>query len=305
MSNSRLNAIKLDEKELFKFEKVGEGTYASVYKSLYHHQLTALKIVKLFPSKTRPGFPRKQCFERFKKELVTLQILAKHNIPNIPEFFGYKIFYNEGYLLMSWCANGSYKDRFIANPITTISLKIQLQIIKEVLEALLYMFIAGYLHRDLKPENILIDENKHALLADFGLSGPKNKEDSCLGTALYFSQELLKFELDWKESEEKLSQDPSYKPSQPAKFKYTEKTESYSAGLTFWSVLARKEAFKKVATVPGLYDLLMEGEREEIPKNCPKPIGDMLLRCWDQDPDMRPGFGEMLGITNQAYFKCK
>lgn len=70
----------------------------------------------------------------------------------------------------------------------------------EVILAIEALHRNNIIFRDLKPANILLDEDGHALLADFGLANHRDDKDefennlrkSFLGTPAYLAPEMVK-----------------------------------------------------------------------------------------------------------------
>jgi len=77
------------------------------------------------------------------------------------------------------------------------------EIIKSLLEAVMYLHENGVVHRDIKPENILFEstmENSPVKLIDFGLARTHKRGEApmtnAVGTAYYMSPELLRGKYD-------------------------------------------------------------------------------------------------------------
>ena len=66
----------------------------------------------------------------------------------------------------------------------------QVDLMMQMLQALVYLHRHGILHRDLKPSNVLVIGNTVKVL-DFGLALFENTEDTALGTLPYMAPELL------------------------------------------------------------------------------------------------------------------
>ena len=43
-----------------------------------------------------------------------------------------------------------------------------------------------------------------------------------------------------------------------------------------------------------LIQYLRNNERQEKPSFMPNPLGEIMARCWENDPKNRPGFGQLL-----------
>lgn len=74
------------------------------------------------------------------------------------------------YLLMEYCSGGEFFRTLQRQPGKRIAESAAKHYIAEVLLALEYIHVQGFIYRDLKPENILLHSTGHLMLADFDLS---------------------------------------------------------------------------------------------------------------------------------------
>lgn len=150
-------------KSFEKVKKLGQGDVGKVYlvREIRTDRLYALKI-----------YDKKEMIRRKKsKRIITEQeILASVNHPFIVTL--YHSFQTEDYLYlcMEYCVGGE----FFRALQTRKSKNLQEEDAKfyacEVLAALEYLHMMGFIYRDLKPENILLHQTGHIMLSDFDLS---------------------------------------------------------------------------------------------------------------------------------------
>lgn len=78
---------------------------------------------------------------------------------------------------------------------------------------------------------------------------------------------------------------------------FNQKVDIYSFGITLWELLVGEEPYNQ-SGFQSLDELIqavcMEGERPPLPSTCPPVLKDLIVSCWDGNPDNRPSFGKML-----------
>ena len=199
-----------------KLEKIGEGTYGSVYKARCRetNELVALKRLKL--DNEREGFPITSI-----RETITL-LKGKHpNVINVREIvFGNRL--DQVYIVMD------YMDRDLKSLMKDMTRPFKMEevklLMKQLLSAIAHLHNNWILHRDLKTSNLLI--HKGVLkVGDFGLAReygtPLKQYTNNVVTLWYRAPELL---LRW---------------SGP----YSTPVDIWSIGCVFGELLTRKPIF--------------------------------------------------------------
>lgn len=163
-------------------EKIGTGTYGSVYKAvdLDQKQIVALKVMKSFNQKESVPLS-------FYRELNVLQTVSHDNIVSYKGVWRYP---DEICLALEYCETDLQKQlscQPLLQPSQVKSLMCQL------LSGLAELHSAGFVHRDLKPANILIKGGKTLKITDFGLSRKLNSKHltSKVSSLAYRAPELI------------------------------------------------------------------------------------------------------------------
>ena len=140
-----------------------------------------------------------------------------------------------------------------------------------------YLHSQNIIHRDLKPGNVLLDSNFYPKICDFGLAKILSNSltmTSKVGTPLFSAPEQLSSSnYDGK------------------------KADCYSFGMTMYSIFHDEPPFSEslnIETEIQLYERLMKGERPKIDQGkVSKFIKQLITRCWDNDPKIRPSFADI------------
>eukprot|EP00794_Sanderia_malayensis_P006097 gene6097-6801_t len=179
---------KFDEKVTNKFKLasiIGSGAFSDVYKGIEKStgKEFAIKCVKKEDLDER--------IDALENEIAIHERLKHENIVELHQIFDNK---NAIYLVMEIVTGGELLCQIIERGSYTE--KDACILVKQLLQAVVYLHSVGVVHRDLKPENLLYhDPTEHSkiMIADFGLAkrtsdGPMT--NAC-GTPGYIAPEVL------------------------------------------------------------------------------------------------------------------
>ncbi|CAI0378524.1 unnamed protein product [Linum tenue] len=145
-----------------KLEKIGQGTYSSVYKA---HDLESRKIVAL--KKVRFANMDPESVKFMAREII---ILRRLDHPNVMKLEGIITTTTSGSLYLVF----EYMDHDLSGLLSSSGSKFtESQIkcyMKQLLSGLAHCHSRGIMHRDIKGANLLIDSKGNLKIADFGLA---------------------------------------------------------------------------------------------------------------------------------------
>ncbi|KAI9002878.1 serine/threonine-protein kinase nrc-2 [Hyaloraphidium curvatum] len=151
--------------DFVKVRLLGKGDVGKVYlvKRKDTSKLYAMKVLS-----------KKEMIKRnkIKRVLAEQEILATSNHPFIVTL--YHTFQNDDnlFFVMEYCAGGEFFRALQSRPGKCIPEPAAQFYAAEVVTALEYLHLMGFIYRDLKPENILLHHTGHIMLTDFDLSKP-------------------------------------------------------------------------------------------------------------------------------------
>jgi hypothetical protein len=135
---------------------------------------------------------------------------------------------------------------------------------------------------DLKARNLLIDKDWNAKLCDFGLSMVRTDSRVRLaGTRGYMAPELMCFYADIYDGR--------------AEMIFTFKSDVYSYGILLNEIYASTDAeMVDWANTNEELEAIARGDRPRIPPNMHANYRELMVRCWDQQPEVRPLFKDVI-----------
>lgn len=168
-------------------ERLGSGTYATVYKAYAKKDAREVVAVKCVAKRSL----NKASVENL---LTEIQILKGVRHPHIVQLRDFQWDADNIYLIMEFCAGGDL-SRFI-HARRVLPEKVARVFVQQLASALQFLHERNISHLDLKPQNILLSslERPHLKLADFGFAqhmSPWDEKHVLRGSPLYMAPEMV------------------------------------------------------------------------------------------------------------------
>lgn len=212
--------------------------------------------------------------------LTEASIMAQFNDPNVVRLEGVV---TQGHPLMivtEYMENGSL-DSFLRLNETKLKLPQMVKILRDVASGMKYLSEMNYIHRDLAARNILINKDLVCKVADFGLSREIDHD------AFEYTTKGGKIPIRWTAPE-------------ACNFrKYSCASDVWSFGVLAWEVLSYGERPYWSWENKDVVRAVQEYYRLPPPNNCPDCLYKLMLRCWQEDRNQRPKFGEIVLILDE------
>ncbi|XP_048188017.1 leukocyte tyrosine kinase receptor [Perognathus longimembris pacificus] len=75
---------------------------------------------------------------------------------------------------------------------------------------------------------------------------------------------------------------------------FTSKTDSWSFGVLLWEIFSLGYMPYPGRTNQEVLDFVVAGSRMDPPRSCPGPVYRIMTQCWQQQPELRPGFASIV-----------
>ncbi|KAG4388449.1 hypothetical protein GLYMA_09G177600v4 [Glycine max] len=249
-------------------ERIGLGinwSYGEVYRGEWHGTEIA---VKRFLDQDISG----ESLEEFKTEV---RIMKRLRHPNVVLFMGAVTRPPNLSIVTEFLPRGSLY-RLLHRPNSQLDERRRLKMALDTARGMNYLHNCTpvVVHRDLKSPNLLVDKNWVVKVCDFGLSRMKHStflsSRSTAGTAEWMAPEVLRNE-----------------PS-------NEKCDVYSFGVILWELSTMQQPWGGMNPMQVVGAVGFQHRRLDIPDDMDPTIADIIRKCWQTDPNLRPTFAEIL-----------
>ncbi|XP_071786997.1 tyrosine-protein kinase TXK-like [Asterias amurensis] len=259
--------LVIDWKELRIHRELGSGQFGVVKlaKINKRNQFVAVKIMRENAMSEDDFVDEAKVMTQFQHEnLVQLYGVCKKPICIITEYM------SKGCLLFHL---RRHKD-LLQKPTILLHMAVQ------ICSALFYLETKKFIHRDLAARNCLVGERNVVKVADFGLTRyVLDDEYTSTGT---------KFPIKWA-------------PPEVLHYtKFSSKSDVWAYGILLWEIFSGGQTpYPKMNNVEVVDQVTRKQYRMEQPPCCPRDIYCIMYRCWQEKPEQRPSFGDLMSMVTQ------
>lgn len=248
-------------------EKIGAGSFGTVYHADWHGSDVAVKIL----------MEQDLNAERFEEFLREVAIMKSLRHPNIVLFMGAVTEPPNLSIVTEYLSRGSL-HRLLHRPGAreVLDERRRLNMAHDVAKGMNYLHKRNppIVHRDLKSPNILVDKKYTVKICDFGLSRLKAhtflSSKSAAGTPEWMAPEVLRDE-----------------PS-------NEKSDVYSFGVILWELASLQQPWGNLNPAQVVAAVGFKGKRLEIPRDLNPQVATIIEACFASEPWKRPSFYEIM-----------
>lgn len=252
---------EIDWKMLTRGEKIASGSSADLYRGTYNGLDVAIKCLRTAnlnnPSKIE-----------FLQEVLILR-RVKHE--NILQFYGTCTKHPCYCIVTEYMPGGNLYD-FLHKQNNFLELVKILKIAISISKGMDYLHQNDIIHRDLKTANLLIGHDQVIKIADFGVARHGSQEGQMTaetGTYRWMAPEII-----------------NHKP-------YDSKADVFSFAIVLWELATSKVPYENMTPLQAALGV-RQGLRLDIPASVHPKLSKLIQWCWNEDPDARPTFAEIV-----------
>eukprot|EP00727_Mastigamoeba_balamuthi_P004543 m51a1_g14087 hypothetical protein (1760) ;mRNA; f:18686-31090 len=272
-------SARVDYDEIVLKDIIGQGSFGVVYKGVWRGNVVAVKQVV-----------SNACYD-FKELRHEADIMESVRSPYVVKFIGAAFVPGKSCILTEYLPLGNLRS--VAKRYK-LSATYKLHALHNVARGMKFLHDSNILHRDLKPDNVLVAAlsttcDAVCKITDFGTSREVSNEASVIemttkiGTPIFMAPEVLS-----------------------GGSKYAKSADVYSFAMLTYELLFEHSPYteKTFETQFALAQYVVNGHRPVIPDSCTGDIRDILLCCWQRNPEQRPTFEQLESLIHDMRLTC-
>ncbi|CAO2628005.1 Tyrosine-protein kinase FRK [Lemmus lemmus] len=259
LSYKTVDHWEIDRNSIQLLKRLGSGQFGEVWEGLWNNT-TPVAVKTLKPGSMDPN--------DFLREA---QIMKSLRHPKLIQLYAVCTLEDPIYIITELMRNGSLQEYLQNDGGSKIGLAQQVDMAAQVASGMAYLESQNYIHRDLAARNVLVGEHNIYKVADFGLARVDNED-------IYESQHEIKLPVKWTA------------PEAIRTNKFSIKSDVWSFGILLYEIITYGKIPYSGMTGAQVIQMLSQNYRLPQPPNCPQQFYNIMLQCWDTEPQQRPKF---------------
>nr|XP_039259608.1 tyrosine-protein kinase Fyn-like [Styela clava] len=250
--------VPSNENQIYKDTKVSETLFAELWKGKFGSQKVIIKIWK----------PDAKLFgNSFMNEFNTIKKLSHKNIMTL-----YGAVTDKKILLLEYMKYGNLLDFLKTGEGRHSTIKDQIGMATQIASGMAYLEQKQYIFINLRAESVSFGENLSCKLFDFSMAryvgddGKWRPYGMCTCPIKWTAPEIFFYGV------------------------YSNKSDVWSFGVLLTELVTKGRMPYPGMSNKEVRNKYNEGYRMPRPASCPERLYEVMLKCWDEDPEKRPEF---------------
>lgn len=250
--------------------RVGIGSFGEVFRGIWRGTEVAIKVM----------LEQDLIVENMQDFCNEISLLSRLRHPNVILFLGACTKPPHLSMVTEYMHTGSlYRLIHSSDQGKRLSWRRRLKMLRDICRGMMCVQRMKIVHRDLKSANCLVDKHYSVKICDFGLSrilsGSSYCDDTAVGTPEWTAPELLR--------------------NEPV----TDKCDVFSLGVIMWELSTLRRPWEGVKPTEVVNAVARNQARLEIPEGL---LGKLIADCWEEVPEARPSYEEILTRLHECEF---
>ncbi|KAJ6662794.1 hypothetical protein lerEdw1_010998 [Lerista edwardsae] len=203
----------------------------------------------------------------------TWRILKQYDHPNIVRLIGVCTQKHPIYIVMELVQGGDFLT-FLRNEGAQLRVKELLKMTEDAAAGMAYLASKRCIHRDLAARNCLVTEKNTLKISDFGMSREQQQDGVYASTG-----GMKQIPVKWTA------------PEALSYGRYSSESDVWSFGILLWEAFSLGATPYSNMSNQQTREAVERGMRLPCPDLCPEEVYQLMLNCWEYEPQQRPSFG--------------